>query len=181
MQNSDEFLLKVKDFIDNLGYNTPVCFNVFTTTPWTLPANLALAIHKDIEYCAYICDDSLSFKRPSIFIASKTYFDKQKKNHWFLGGFKIPMVDSLDKNGKKVGEQVAVGFDNELKLGILKSYFPDQMEFDKKYARYLYDSAAHFLKTKNILIDDNPQVSPYIKIKDTENDIEVSVGYIPLN
>ena len=30
--------------------NAPVNFLIWTTTPWTLPANLAIAVHPDVEY-----------------------------------------------------------------------------------------------------------------------------------
>ncbi len=34
----------------------------WTTTPWTLPSNLALAIGKDIEYCAVLVRSLVSFQ-----------------------------------------------------------------------------------------------------------------------
>lgn len=34
----------------------PVAFVIWTTTPWTLPANYAIAIHPDFEYGLYECD-----------------------------------------------------------------------------------------------------------------------------
>lgn len=41
----------------------------WTTTPWTLPSNLALAIGKDIEYCAVLVNDE-------IYIFAKSYLEK---------------------------------------------------------------------------------------------------------
>ncbi len=168
MTNSDEFLLKVKNFLENLGYHTPVYMLVWTTTPWTLVANLALAINKDIEYCAFICDDSFKDKEPSLFIASKAYFDKQKQNHWFLGGFKLPLQDINDKKGKKIGQKIEDGFINQLKLGILKNYFPNEKDFSSHYKKYLSDSALHYLANK-----DSPKstyqyqpIFPYFKDRD---------------
>ena len=38
------------------GYNTHVV--IWTTTPWTLPANLAISLHPDYEYVAITFDDS---------------------------------------------------------------------------------------------------------------------------
>jgi isoleucyl-tRNA synthetase len=35
----------------------PVSFLVWTTTPWTLPANLAIAVHADVEYALVAYDD----------------------------------------------------------------------------------------------------------------------------
>lgn len=123
--NSDSFLQAVKYFLENdLHLDTPVKMLVWTTTPWTLPSNLALAVNEDIEYCAFICDDSLKEPKPSIFIASKSYFDKQAENHWFLGGFKLPMVDILDDKENKTGRAVAGDFSTSIKLKILNNYFP---------------------------------------------------------
>lgn len=34
------------------GVPGPVDYVIWTTTPWTLPANLAICLHPDIEYCA---------------------------------------------------------------------------------------------------------------------------------
>ncbi|MDR2831612.1 MAG: isoleucine--tRNA ligase [Rickettsiales bacterium] len=41
----------------------------WTTTPWTLPSNLALAIGKDIEYCAVLVNDE-------IYIFAESYLEK---------------------------------------------------------------------------------------------------------
>ncbi|MFP3031390.1 MAG: isoleucine--tRNA ligase, partial [Wolbachia sp.] len=38
----------------------------WTTTPWTLPSNLALAIGKDIEYCAVSVHSLVSFQRVTL-------------------------------------------------------------------------------------------------------------------
>jgi isoleucyl-tRNA synthetase len=35
-----------------------VCLAVWTTTPWTLSANVAIAVHPDLEYVAYALDDA---------------------------------------------------------------------------------------------------------------------------
>src|SRR6266550_639688 len=35
----------------------PVSFLVWTTTPWTLPANLAIAVHADVEYALVVYND----------------------------------------------------------------------------------------------------------------------------
>ncbi len=34
----------------DLRVNAPVSFLIWTTTPWTLPANMAIAVHPDVEY-----------------------------------------------------------------------------------------------------------------------------------
>ncbi len=42
-------LTKIPDFLANHGYNK-ISLVAWTTTPWTLPSNLALAVGKNIEY-----------------------------------------------------------------------------------------------------------------------------------
>ena len=64
---------KLKNIPDFIQKTFPDCKNCYmlawTTTPWTLPSNLALAVKGDIDYCAfekdgniYICADSLKNK-----------------------------------------------------------------------------------------------------------------------
>ncbi|RLE15487.1 isoleucine--tRNA ligase [Candidatus Aerophobetes bacterium] len=43
-----KFLLKEK--IPPICFNGPVYILIWTTTPWTLPANLAVAVHPDLDY-----------------------------------------------------------------------------------------------------------------------------------
>ena len=66
-----KFLLKkIPDFIQKTFPNCEKCYIVaWTTTPWTLPSNLALAVNGKIDYCAfekdnciYICADNLKEK-----------------------------------------------------------------------------------------------------------------------
>jgi isoleucyl-tRNA synthetase len=40
----------VDEDLNRLGLKGDVYFVIWTTTPWTLPANLALAVHPDVEY-----------------------------------------------------------------------------------------------------------------------------------
>ena len=39
------------------GINVPVSFVIWTTTPWTLPANVAIAVHPDFEYEFCLAND----------------------------------------------------------------------------------------------------------------------------
>ena len=63
-------LKKTPDFIQKTFPDCKNCYMLaWTTTPWTLPSNLALAVKGDIDYCAfekngniYICADSLKNK-----------------------------------------------------------------------------------------------------------------------
>ena len=58
-----KFLAKDQDFFKNNGMNPTnkdVTFLAWTTTPWTLPSNLALAVHPDVDY-AFIEDNGNIF------------------------------------------------------------------------------------------------------------------------
>lgn len=50
--------VKLKDKIQDLP-NLPTYCLIWTTTPWTLPSNLAIAVNKDIEYSAILKDDKI--------------------------------------------------------------------------------------------------------------------------
>ncbi len=39
-----------EDVLPAAADKSPLSFAVWTTTPWTLPANAALAVHPDLEY-----------------------------------------------------------------------------------------------------------------------------------
>ena len=63
-------LKKIPEFIQKTFPNCQNCYLLaWTTTPWTLPSNLALAVNKNIDYTAfekdgniYICADNLKDK-----------------------------------------------------------------------------------------------------------------------
>ncbi len=60
-----ELLDKPKQFQNN------ICkILAWTTTPWTLPSNLALAVGKDIKYCAALVNGN------QVYIFASSYFDK---------------------------------------------------------------------------------------------------------
>lgn len=42
--------------------DTPVYLVVWTTTPWTLPANQAVCFHPDMRYCLVRCKSSVDHK-----------------------------------------------------------------------------------------------------------------------
>ena len=61
---------KVKNSKNNLLKDSEII--IWTTTPWTIPANKALAYNKDLEYSVIKLEDSLSyFTDQKIVIASK--------------------------------------------------------------------------------------------------------------
>lgn len=45
--------------IIGVSKNTPVYLVVWTTTPWTLPANQAVCFHPDIKYCLVRCKSNV--------------------------------------------------------------------------------------------------------------------------
>lgn len=65
-------LKEVPSFIKNKIQNKPCYLLVWTTTPWTLPANLALAVNKDIKY-------SVIEKNNEILIFAENLKDKISK------------------------------------------------------------------------------------------------------
>ena len=57
-------------------------FIAWTTTPWTLPANSALAVNKNIEYVKVSCVNQYSKEKINVILAKealKRYFDDQEK------------------------------------------------------------------------------------------------------
>ncbi|MCP4643843.1 MAG: isoleucine--tRNA ligase [bacterium] len=65
------------------GIDGPASYVIWTTTPWTLPANLAISLHPDFEYAAYqVGDETLimaAFLAPAAFeAAGVTGFKKIK-------------------------------------------------------------------------------------------------------
>ena len=66
-------LKKIPDFIQKAFQNCNEAFILaWTTTPWTLPSNLALAVNKDIQYTAFEADNK-------IYICAEQQKDKMRK------------------------------------------------------------------------------------------------------
>ena len=67
---------RLKNIPDFLQKTFPECKNCYvlawTTTPWTLPSNLALAVNGQIDYCAFEKDGD-------IYICANNLKDKIKK------------------------------------------------------------------------------------------------------
>ena len=59
MENSEAALGRFQDFPDGKR-NTPVFATIWTTTPWTIPANVAIAVHPDTSYTLLEHGGSLS-------------------------------------------------------------------------------------------------------------------------
>ncbi len=67
--------------------NKQVFVLIWTTTPWTLPANLAIAFHPDYEYSAFETDGKvyIAAKRLVPVLADELSFGKTKELATFLG------------------------------------------------------------------------------------------------
>lgn len=50
-----KFAVKDRDSLERIGVKdaTPTSYLIWTTTPWTLPANLGISVHPDFEYGVY--------------------------------------------------------------------------------------------------------------------------------
>jgi isoleucyl-tRNA synthetase len=71
---------KVQDpAITVLAYiNEQEAFAIWTTTPWTLPANLAIGVHRDLTYCRV----SITDIQPSVWIAEQRLESCLKKREY---------------------------------------------------------------------------------------------------
>ncbi|MCK5718294.1 MAG: class I tRNA ligase family protein, partial [Thiomargarita sp.] len=55
--NEEGLLARCHHAPDSMG-SGPLSIVIWTTTPWTLPANQAVAVHPDLEYAVIQCDDA---------------------------------------------------------------------------------------------------------------------------
>ncbi|MDI6732526.1 MAG: isoleucine--tRNA ligase [Planctomycetota bacterium] len=62
----------------NSALRTPHSFFIWTTTPWTLPANVAVAVHPDLEY-AFVEYTNADTKRPEVLIFAEGLVEKVMK------------------------------------------------------------------------------------------------------
>ncbi len=74
----------------------------WTTTPWTLPSNTALAVGKDIDYLAIQTFNPFSFENITVIVA-KDLYEKYfiKTDYAFLGEAEIIEVKNKAKESKK--------------------------------------------------------------------------------
>ena len=82
--------VQLQDNIDKLG-NLPIYCVIWTTTPWTLPSNLAIAVGKDIKYAAVLNDDK-------IYLIALSLLPKYKNE---LGEEVIATIKGSELIGKK--------------------------------------------------------------------------------
>lgn len=60
--DEEAFLKRVRHVPDHNG-NGPISIVIWTTTPWTLPANQAVALHPEFEYAVVQCDGENGSRR----------------------------------------------------------------------------------------------------------------------
>ncbi|MCK4297892.1 MAG: class I tRNA ligase family protein, partial [Planctomycetes bacterium] len=82
-------------FFDRLG-DEPVYIVIWTTTPWTLPANLAIALHPDFDYVALKCKDPKSGEEEVLIMAEELAYTV----------LRLINVDEFDILGKVKGAQL---------------------------------------------------------------------------
>lgn len=62
-----------------LSQDLPAFIVIWTTTPWTLPANVAVAVHPDLEYLAIRHDNSI------VILAKELFYGSLKERFGFAG------------------------------------------------------------------------------------------------
>ena len=100
IKNSEFKIQNLKDSKED------IYFLAWTTTPWTLPSNTALAVGKDIDYIVVKTYDQFSEKQVNVIIA------KDLRPKWFVLNSNYPSSHTNDK-----GEVISSGIDlqtNEL-------------------------------------------------------------------
>ncbi len=80
---------------DRLG-DEPLYIVIWTTTPWTLPANLAIALHPDFDYVALKCKDPKSGEEEVLIMAEELAYTV----------LRLINVDEFDILGKVKGAQL---------------------------------------------------------------------------
>ncbi len=68
------------------GYSQPKYFLIWTTTPWTLPANVAVAIHPDADYGSYLVGNEILILVKNL--AESVFKEVGLEDYSFLKAFK---------------------------------------------------------------------------------------------
>ncbi|KAK4037770.1 hypothetical protein OUZ56_029799 [Daphnia magna] len=106
--------------IIGVSKNTPVYLVVWTTTPWTLPANQAVCFHPDIKYCLVRCKSNVDHEYMVVALelyqslqqlwlrdltVVKEFYGKVLKGHFYLHPIqktkKMPLLPSEHVTVKK--------------------------------------------------------------------------------
>ncbi len=94
------------------GTDTGVYFLAWTTTPWTLPSNTALAVGPSIKYCRVKSFNSYTGKEITVILAKdlvRTYFPERNKNLTF---------EEYHEGNKDIPYQVLDEFNGSVLKGI---------------------------------------------------------------
>jgi isoleucyl-tRNA synthetase len=103
--------LKVQSLVGN-ELNSPLYFLAWTTTPWTLPSNTALAVGKNIDYVSVLTQNPFT-KLPSYCIVAKDLFDKHFSKELVYVDLKEKHEDYF-KNEKDVNKAFYYALENNL-------------------------------------------------------------------
>lgn len=87
IREEDEDALGRGEIREGISHNSPIFLLAWTTTPWTLPANLCLAVNPEMEYV--VCHDEDS----NVFVVGEFYFEKNE------GWTKIAELDGKELVG----------------------------------------------------------------------------------
>lgn len=89
-------------FISELPINTDLYFLAWTTTPWTLPSNTALAVGKDIEYAVVANNNPLNGKFQVCIIANELFSKYFDDEFVLIGDDKLKQYDSIHQLDAKL-------------------------------------------------------------------------------
>ena len=102
----------------------PIYFLAWTTTPWTLPSNTALAVGKKIKYVLVDTFNQYTGEKISVILAKdliSSFFDSQKEDSGFdnykIGDKKLPFKIVKEIEGKELAE---INYDQLLKYATPK-------------------------------------------------------------
>jgi len=73
----------------------PVYVLIWTTTPWTLPANLAVALHPDFDYVVAEVDEEIWILAEGRLLAVLSEIGKEKKDIRIIGRFRGQEIENL--------------------------------------------------------------------------------------
>jgi len=174
----------------------PVYFMAWTTTPWTLPSNMALAVGENIEYAYVLVNDEVLIvaksalanyknvfgEQPNVLkvvkgsdLAGKTYlplfdFFKDKANE---GAFKVILADFVEEGEGIAIVHIAPAFGEDDYWACKKNGVPLVCPVNEKGA---FTSLVPMFEGKNVF-DTNSDVVRYLK----ENNLYVADGSLVHN
>ena len=147
-----KFKLKPNQKISNFNTNDGISILAWTTTPWTLPANLALAVGEDIEYVKL--ENNLILAKDSLNIIKDDYkIISEFKGNTLVGLeyepiYNITEADSSSKNSYFITKADFVNTEDGTGIvHIAPAYGEDDYAIGVKYDLpiiQLLDQSAHF-------------------------------------